>query len=265
MLARLPTPLKTAAVVHAHAGPNTNDVRRLIQNWRSASAAGQVLPVAPPRAEPPASADLAIMIPRAEAAPTALARCLLSAAPLALLLPIDLASQSCSPNLCADAPSARVETAFTAAGELTTLATQVLWVIGNIAGCTPIEIVSSQLATPAPLTSLTDASNKFTATAPQTIENWILAQKQDPDLAALCTKIQHAATRDGLVVCAPPDSTPKIVVPPAACAALVRHQHLKMLHLGSAKVLSTLAAVHHWPMAYHACRRQEVPERLPRL
>jgi hypothetical protein len=135
------------------------------------------------------------------------------------------------------------------------LATQVLWVIGNIAGCAPIEIFASQLATPAPLMSVTDASNKFTAAAPQTIENWILAQKRDPDFAALCTKIQHAATRDGLVIYAPPDSTPKTVVrsPPAP-------QNVPPW-VRESPFYPRRGAL----LAYHAHRRQEVPEGLPRL
>jgi hypothetical protein len=81
LLSRLPAELKSVSIVHAHAGSDAVDIRRIIQSWRSAS--GSVLAVAPPRDGSPAAADLAIMIPRVEAAPVALASHLLSTIPFA--------------------------------------------------------------------------------------------------------------------------------------------------------------------------------------
>jgi hypothetical protein len=93
ILNRLPSSFKSAKTVHAHAGSDTVDVRRIMKSWRT--AAGSVLAVAPPKSGTPEPADLAIMIPRVEAAPVALAFYLLSDVPFALLIAIDLTGRSC--------------------------------------------------------------------------------------------------------------------------------------------------------------------------
>ena len=190
------------------------------------------------------------MAPRPEAAPTALALRLLSDVPFALLLPIDIATQACASNLYPDIPHAAVKTAFVAAGKLTMLATQMLWVIGNIPNCTPIEVFESTLTTTAPLMKDLDPenpANEFADPVPKSIEEWIEAQETCPDFASMLDGIDHVAVRNGLRIYAPPDSLPKIIVPPSMQEPLTRYQHLKMYHLGAAKVAATLRLSYFWP------------------
>jgi hypothetical protein len=59
--------------------------------------------------------------------------------------------------------------------------------------------------------------------------------------------IKNNAVRSGLRIYAPPGSLPKIIVPPSTQEALTRHQHLKMHHLGAAKVAAALRLAHFWP------------------
>ena len=248
VLRRIPTELKTAVIIHVHAGQDTADIRRLVQAWKTSP--GQTVPVAPPRREAPQAADFALMVPRPEAAPTALALYLLSDVPFALLLPIDIATQAYASNLYPDIPHAVVKTAFVAAGKLTMLATQMLWVIGNIPNCAPIEVFESTLTTTAPLMediSPDNPANEFSDPVPKSIEEWKEAQDACPDFTAMLDGIDNVAVRNGLRIYAPPGSLPKIIVPPSMQESLTRYQHLKMYHLGSAKVAATLRLAYFWP------------------
>jgi hypothetical protein len=243
ILNRLPVQLKTAKIVHAHAGSDTTDIRRIIQSWRTAS--GSVLAVAPPKDGTPPPAELAIMIPRIEAAPVSLALCLLSDVPFALLLPIDLADQSCAPNVHPGSPHADIETAFRAAGKVTMLAAQMIWIVGNVPDCCPVETFSAELATPAPLASYAQEPSSsssasddttFSTDVPQTLEAWAEAQATDPDFSAFAADIKNVAIRNELCIHAPPDRPPRIPVQPSVQTPLTRHTHIKMWHLGSDKV-----------------------------
>jgi transposase InsO family protein len=267
LLSRLPTAMEAANVVHAHAGADTVDVRRIIQSWRNAS--GSVLAVAPPREGEPAAADLAIMIPRVEAAPVALALYLLSKVPFALLLPVDLASQAYSPGLYFGSPHEEIEAAFRKAGKLTLLSPQMIWVIGNVPECAPVETFSAELRTPAPLMDLfalattpntaasvpstsdpsssSAADDSFVTDVPQTLEAWAEAQAADPDFDDFVAKIKDVAIRNELYIHAPPDRPPRILVPPSVQTPLIRHTHIKMWHLGSDKVARTLRLSYFWP------------------
>jgi hypothetical protein len=176
------------------------------------------------------------MVPRPEAEPTALALYLLSDVPFALLLPINIATQACASNLYPDIPHAVVKTAFVAAGKLTMLATQMLWVIGDVPNCAPIEVFESTLTTTAPLMediSPDNPANEFSDPVPKSIEEWKEAQDAYPDFAAMLDGIENVAVRNGLCIFAPPGGLPKIIVPPSMQESLTRYQHLKMYHLGS--------------------------------
>jgi hypothetical protein len=59
--------------------------------------------------------------------------------------------------------------------------------------------------------------------------------------------IENVAVRNGLRICAPPDSLPKTIVPPSMQEALARYQRLKMFHLGAAKAAATLRLACFWP------------------
>jgi len=276
LLSRLPAEMKAAKIVHAHAGSDTADVRRIIQSWRNAS--GSVLAVSPPRDGSPTPADLAIMIPRVEAAPVALASYLLSTTPFALLLPIDLASQAYSPGLYFGSPHEEIEAAFQKAGKLSLLSPQMIWIIGNVPDCAPVETFSAELRTPAPLMDLfalattpnTAAADpntsdpgspssvdddSFVTDVPQTLEAWAEAQAADPEFGALIATINDVAVRSNLHIHAPADRPPRIIVPPSTQTALIRHTHVRMWHLGSDKVSRTLRLSYYWPTLTSDTRR----------
>ncbi len=153
MLKRLPLCYQDADLVHFHGGKHNGELRQALRNWvRKASA---LLPAAPPKHGLPAKADLAVMIPRSEIAPLALAQYLLSSVPFVLLLPVDLLSMAYRPKLYPDAPHALIENKFQKAGKVTILETQMTWVFGNIVNCAPVETFSNSLRTPAPVTGFT--------------------------------------------------------------------------------------------------------------
>ncbi len=67
-------------------------------------------------------------------------------------MPVDLLAQARQPNLYPGCPHEKVAERLAKAGKLTILDAQMVWVIGNVDGCCPVEIFSAQLRTPAPLT-----------------------------------------------------------------------------------------------------------------
>ena len=76
------------------------------------------------------------------------------------------------------------------------LATQMLWVIGNIPNCTPIEVFESTLTTTAPLMEALDPenpANEFADPVPKSIEEWIEAQETCPDFASMLEESYHKA------------------------------------------------------------------------
>ena len=257
LLQRLPARLKHATAIHVHAGSDTPNLRAAIQIW--SAIAGAVTPNAPVRRGAPPTADLAIMIPRPETAPVSLALYLLSQIPFAFLIPIDLLSQTYKPKLYPDAPSARIETLFQKAGKITLLSTQMTWVIGNIQDCAPIETFAMAVSTPAPSPyfdsnsselypgSVNEVTDTFADIVPQTIEDWIVAQEQDPSFPELVASLPASALRQGLQIFAPDNAAPLILVPEDIREPLVRLTHRKMFHLGSAKVTAVLKKMYYWP------------------
>ena len=249
LLDRLPESFRAKPVVHAHAGIDTPDLHRLIQAWRTGS--GSVQPIAPTSRDPPAEADLAIMVPRPEIAPVSLALYLLSDVPFAVLLPVDLATQINRPNLYPNAPTARITAAFATAGKITLLHPQMIWIMGNFPNHAPIETFSSQLCTPAPLAT----GDTFDDPMPQTLEDWTTAQQADPEMPAFVEATRHAAVRDGLHILALPDQPPRIMVPPSVREALTRTVHKAKFHLGAAKIAATLKLSYFWPSLAADVRR----------
>jgi transposase InsO family protein len=264
ILNRLPASFESAKTAHAHAGSDAVDVRRTMQPWRA--AAGSVLAVAPPKSGTPEPADLAIMIPRVEAAPVALALHLLSDVPFALLIAIDLAGRSCFPSVHPDSPHAKIEAAFRAAGKVTILASQMIWIVGNVPDCQPAETFSAQLVTPALLlshaqettpstpntpdpgsSSSADGDSTFVTDVPQALGRWAESQHNDSDFTSFVSKLSHVAARGNLCIHAPPDKPPRIIAPPSVQTPLVRHTHVKMWHLGSEKVARTPRLSCFWP------------------
>jgi hypothetical protein len=219
VLKRIPVAIKKSTTVHVHSGPDAADVKRLLQDWMDSRSAVQSL--APVRTGQPQKSDFALMVPRPETAPVTLALCLLSPVPFAILVPIDLAALSYEPSIFPDAPHEEIRVRFDAAGKLTILASQMLWIIGNVPRCTPVEIFASALSTPVPTACIPDDS--FVEPVPRTVESWIEAQQTDPEFAALLSKIPDAAVRDGLSIWAPNDKVPKIIVPPSVQEPLVRN------------------------------------------
>ncbi len=85
------------------------------------------------------------------------ATALLSLVPFAMLLvvPVDLLLYASAPNIFPLAPHEEIAACLAKAGKITILAMQMTWVLGNLADCTPVEIFSASLRTPAPITALT--------------------------------------------------------------------------------------------------------------
>jgi hypothetical protein len=191
--------------------------------------------MSPVRSGTPKLTDFAVLLPRAEAAPTTLALYLLSKVPFALLLPADLATQSYSPDLSPDFSHSDALAKFEKAGKITMLASQMIWIIANIPSCAPIETFSGELSTPVHLPSILAEGQTHSEPIPRAVEGWIEAQKEDSDFPALVDAVAHTAVRDGLTIVAEPDSVPKILVPPSLHAPLVRQVHENMYHLGAAK------------------------------
>ena len=95
MLRRLPARLKDARLVHFHGGRQNAEVRAALKDWFNNVSALQ--PVTPPTTKEPEPAELAVLLPRCEVAPVALARYLLSTVPFALLMPVDLLAMASAP------------------------------------------------------------------------------------------------------------------------------------------------------------------------
>ncbi len=155
MLRRLPPRLKDAALIHFHGGKQNAELREALKDWFS--NVGALQPVTPLSKAEPLQADFAIVLPRCEVAPVALA--------WYLLLPVDLLALALAPNLYRQSPHVEIAARFAKAGKITILATQMTWVIGNLSDCHPIEIFSNVLQTPAPVTGYdTDDMARMTHT-----------------------------------------------------------------------------------------------------
>jgi hypothetical protein len=197
MLRRLPERLKEAQLVHYHGGKQSAELRESLKDWFARTGALQS--VSPPTKTSPASAEFAVFLPCCEVAPVALARYLLSPVPFAMLAPADLLLYASAPNIFPLAPHKEIAARLTKAGKITILATQMTWVLGNLADCTPVEIFSASLSTPAPITALSplDAPDVSAAqdtddidgALPRTVEAWIRAQKADANFDALLDTI----------------------------------------------------------------------------
>ncbi len=211
-------------------------------------------PISPPAKAEPATADLAVLMPRCEVAPVALARYLLSAVPFALLISVDLLAMAYAPNLFRLSPN-DIAARFAKAGKIKILATQMTWVVGNLEDCHPVEIFANAIRTPAPVTgfgSRTYGSGETPApldesdleevegTVPRTLEAWGRAQSLDPTFPEMVQAIEDKALKDELWIHAPPGRTPTVVVPNSCQELLIRDAHARMHHLNHAKVYAVL-------------------------
>ena len=103
-----------------------------------------------------------------------------------------------------------------------------VWVIGNVPGCCPVEIFAARLRTPAPLTGferpglvhpandpdvVPNSDEDVEGALPRTLEAWIEAQKEDPDFEDCLAEIVDKAQ---LPSKAPPSSFP---LPAANCSS----------------------------------------------
>jgi hypothetical protein len=177
--------------------------------------------------------------------------------PFAVLMPVDLVPMTYKPGLfngekSPDTPG-NIYSKFLAAGTLTLLDPQMTWIVGNVPSFNFAEVFATQLVTPAPL--LESFAQDFVAGIPATLEQWITAQRDDPDFPAFVSNIPDAAIRAGLHIHAPNNEPPKILVPLSVREDLVRTTHEAMHHLGSAKVAMALSQSYYWPSISSDCRR----------
>jgi hypothetical protein len=256
-LDRLPDHLRSARSVHVHAGTYTSDLKTMVQAWVSGNK-GSVLSVAPTKRGPPQLADLAILVPRPEDSPITLAYYLASAIPFAVLVPNDLLQAAFSERIYPDANIEALRAQFLAAGKLQILATQMTWVIRNIAEFRSIEMFPQSLRTPAPLTGSglpPNLNETFDEPVPTTVEEWIAEQGKDEQFSNEFSALDGIACRHGLYLYAPNDIAPRILVPPATREPLIRLMHSRMFHLGHAKVAERLLQSYFWPSLRKDTRR----------
>jgi hypothetical protein len=259
LLRRLPVALKDAVIVHFHGGKNNAELRAALKLWFGKVSALQ--PLVPPRSGVPPPADVAIMTPRCEIAPVSVALYLLSSVPFALLIPVDLLPQVREPNLYPGSPHDQLALRLDKAGKITILDSQMVWVIGNVPGCCPVEIFAARLRTRAPLTSFerpgpVDSANDpdnapnsdedVEGALPRTLEAWIQAQKDDPNFQDCLEGIENKAQRQQLWINAPALQCPAIIVPQTCRELLVRDSHSRMFHLNHAKVYALLHRSYFW-------------------
>jgi transposase InsO family protein len=132
------------------------------------------------------------------------------------------------------------------------------WVIGNLQDCHPVEMFLTTLRTPAPVTgfnqdpaapSVVDDADldEIEGTLPRTLEAWVRAQQRDDGFAALLASMVDTALMNGLWIKASAGTTPTIIVPSACQELLIRDTHIRMFHLGHAKVFATLRRSYVWP------------------
>jgi hypothetical protein len=89
-------------LVHYHGGRQNAELREALKDWFI--HVGVLHPVTPPMTTEPTLAEIAILLPRCEVAPVALARYLLSSVPFALLMPVDLLAMASHPNVFRQSP-----------------------------------------------------------------------------------------------------------------------------------------------------------------
>jgi hypothetical protein len=119
LLQRLPVALKDANTIHFHGGECNAELRASLKLWFNKVSALQ--PLSPPRSGMPPPADLAIMTPRSEVAPVAVALYILSSVPFALMMPVDLLPQIRKPNLYPGSPHEQLALRLEKAGKITIL------------------------------------------------------------------------------------------------------------------------------------------------
>jgi hypothetical protein len=254
MLRRLPARLKEAKLVHYHGGKQNAELRVALRDLFA--NVGALQPTAPPAKAEPVSADFAVIIPRCETAPVALARYLMSSTPFALLMPVDLLAMAAAPNLYRQSPHVEIAARFANTGKITILATQMTWVIGNLEDCHPVETFSSTLRTPAPVTGFgerrlldggversildDETLDEVEGTVPRTLEAWVRAQGLDEGFVDLLERVEDKALQNGLWIQALPSRAPTIIVPRSCQEMLIRDTHARMHHLGRAKVYAAL-------------------------
>jgi hypothetical protein len=116
----------------------------------------------------------------------------MSKIPFALMMPVDLLTMAYAPSVFKGSPHEEIAARFQEAGKLTILATQMVWVLGNIEDCHPVEIFANTLRTPAPVTGFgsrrdsgeqtetrailtNDDLDDVEGTVPRTLEAWVRA------------------------------------------------------------------------------------------
>jgi hypothetical protein len=242
LLRQLPAALKEAKKVHFHGGKANAELRATLKLWFTHVSA--LLRITPPRAGDPQAADIAILTPRSEVSPVAATLYLLSSVAFTLLMRVDLVAQVRQANLYPNCSHEQIALRLDAAGKITILDAQMIWLVGNVPDCRPIEIFSAQLRTPAPLTGFARPSSSDPAdacedlaeaegTVPRTLEAWIHAQQADADFPAMLDAIQDKAQRQGLWIYVPPAKPPTILVQQTCWELLVRDTHDRMFHLNS--------------------------------
>jgi hypothetical protein len=218
-------------------------------------------PHTPPRSGAPPAADVAIMTPRCEIAPVTVALYLLSNVPFALLIPVDLLPQVRKPDLYLGSPHDQLAQQLEKAGKVTILDSKMVWVIGNVPGCRPVEIFAARLRTPAPLTGFETPGpdnpgynpggalgnlDDFEVAVSRTLEAWIRAQSDDPEFEEYLRAIEHKAQRQKLWINAPAQQSPTSIVPHTCRELLVRDTHDRMFHLNHAKLHALLRRSYFW-------------------
>ena len=260
LLKRLPRQLKDVPLVQIYAEKHTDEMAKLVRDWRSISHPPIVQkPVKPSDSTVP-NANLILVAPRPDLAPLVLARLLVAETPFAVLTPVDLAPQAKRPHLLPGVDATQVSSRFAAAATIVMLDSQMMWVIGNVQGlANKAETFSARIRTPAPLIVYsTTIPDQFEGnTLPSTLEEWADAQQSDPNFDDDLPAPEFVTVQQphGLQLYSIEGSTPKILIPPSSRESLVRKVHCDMHHLGAVKVHRALQQSYFWPSMRADCRK----------
>ena len=193
--------------------------------------------------------DLILTCPLAEDSPRIAARLLSATSPFAILLPAELVPQikTFSDIDTMDNLHAKTQEC----GKIFILDTDMMWLIGHIPTLTHhAEILSLLLDQPSPLLQHYSTDT----TLPSTLQEWTLAQQDDPQFTA-DLNLDSLFSHKNLTLYRDPDFPSRIVVPTHLREKLARKIHADLHHLSAPKVLASLSRHYFWPTMTSDTRR----------
>ena len=137
-----------------------------------------------------------------------------------------------------------LELRFNTAGKVMVLATQMIWIVGNIPELLDISVTfAATLSTPAPLLEcyniIAEAPRTLTFDFPRSLEKWVNAQEHDPTCVDNILP-EEVMQREELQLHVSTEYEPRIIVPVTFREPLIKQHHEDMFHLGADKISLSL-------------------------